>query len=236
MSKRKIQKFNEISWAIGMVLLTLAVCLMTKAGFGVSMIVSPAYVLHLALSDTLPWFTFGTSEYLLQGVLLIVMCVIVRRFKWQYLLSFVVAFLYGLMLDCWLWIFSSFEAVDMPVRIAFFAAGAILTGISVSFFFRTYMPLEVYDLFVTEICVRYKFKQNVVKWVYDFSMLLLAVVLALCFFGDLTGIGVGTVLCAVVNSPLIWLFGKLIDKIFGFDPLFPALESVIACNYQKGEA
>ena len=38
----KIKKFSEAAWALGMIILTLAVCLMAKAGFGVSMVVSPA--------------------------------------------------------------------------------------------------------------------------------------------------------------------------------------------------
>lgn len=227
MNGRKIGKFSEAAWVLGMALLTLAVCLMTRASFGVSMVVSPAYVLHLALVERLPWFTFGTAEYLLQGVLLIVMCVAVRRFRWQYLLSFACAVLYGLMLDGWLAIFAPLKFDVIYWRIAAFAAGLVLTGISVAFFFRTYMPVEVYDLFITELCARYNFKSVAVKWIYDLSMLAVAVILALAFFGDLTGLGIGTLVCTVVNSPLIALFGKIEDRLFSFEPLLPSLARVI---------
>ena len=227
MCKRKIRKFNELAWLFGMILLSLAVCLMTRANFGVSMIVSPAYVLHIALVDKFPWFSFGTAEYLLQGVLLAIMCIVIRRFRWQYLLSFACALVYGLMLDAWLAIFAPLSFSSMYWRVAAFAIGAVLTGISVAFFFRTYLPVEVYDLFVTELCARYNFKSVVVKWIYDLSMLTVAVIFALCFFGDLTGLGIGTLICTIVNSPLIAIFGKLEDKLFSFDPMFPSLEKAI---------
>ena len=235
MNGRKIEKFNELAWVFGMLLLSLAVCLMTRANFGVSMIVSPAYVLHLALSDKLPWFTFGTAEYMLQGVLLLIMCVAVRRFRWQYLLSFACAVLYGFMLGGWLYIFSGLSFDSIAWRIAAFVLGLVLTGISVAFFFRTYLPVEVYDLFITEICARYGFKSVVVKWIYDFCMLTLAAVLALCFFGDLTGLGIGTLVCTLVNSPLIALFGKIEDKLFSFTPMLPALERVIGNSPHEGK-
>ncbi|MBQ7164898.1 MAG: hypothetical protein IJR61_06175 [Clostridia bacterium] len=223
----KIKKFSEAAWALGMIILTLAVCLMAKAGFGVSMVVSPAYVIHLALVKKWTWFTFGTSEYILQGIFLAIMCVIVRRFKWQYLLSFAAAVIYGLLLDGWFLLLGGQGFENIYARIAAFAAGIILTGISVALFFRTYLPIEVYDLFITEVSERYGFRTGVVKWVYDLSMLALAVVLTLIFNGGLAGIGVGTAICAVVNAPIITLFGKLFDKFINFDPLFPAAERVL---------
>ena len=98
------------------------------------------------------------------------------------------------------------------------------------------MPLEVYDSFVTEICSVYKLNQGKIKWIYDFSMLLLAVILTLCINGNLTGIGVGTFVCAVVNAPLITVFGKLLDKFISFDVMFPSFERVIGCADKESEA
>ena len=224
---KKIKKFNEAGWAIAMVLLTFGVCLMTKADFGVSMVVSPAYVIHIALSKIWSWYTFGTSEYIFQGVLLIVMCLIVRRFNWRYLLSFADAVLYGLILDMWFLILGRATFEGLAMRVAGYVAGLLLSGISVALFFRTYMPIEVYDLFVTETVERYSFNPLAVKWIYDLSMLALAIIITLVFNGGLIGIGWGTVVCAVINSPLISLSGKVFDRFFEFDPLFPGVHKAI---------
>ena len=88
MQRKKIGKFNEIGWLIGIIVLALSICLMSKSGFGVSMVVSPAYIIHLAVVDKLPWYTFGTSGYIFQAVMLIIMCVVIGKFRWRFLLSF----------------------------------------------------------------------------------------------------------------------------------------------------
>ena len=99
--ENKKGRFAEIAYVLGIILCPLGVCLSAKSGFGVSMVVAPAYVLYLRISETIPWFTFGKSEYIFQGLLLIVLAFAVRRFKWKYLLSFVTAFIYGNILDLW---------------------------------------------------------------------------------------------------------------------------------------
>ena len=38
------------------------------------------------------------------------------------------------------------------------------------------------------------------------------------FFGKLVGIGVGTILCTVINAPMIAAWGNFLDKHFHFDP------------------
>ena len=61
-------------------------------------------------------------------------------------------------------------------------------------------------------------------------MLVIAGVLALAIFGDFTGLGIGTLVCAVVNSPIITLFGKVWDKNITFTTRFERLERVIGCK------
>ena len=94
--------FAELAYVMGMILCPLGVCLSAKSGFGVSMVVAPAYVLYLRISETLPWFTFGKSEYIFQGLLLILLGIAVRRFKWK--ISVIICysvFFYGNILDLW---------------------------------------------------------------------------------------------------------------------------------------
>ena len=66
-----------------------------------------------------------------------------------------------------------------------------------------------------------------IKLILDLTCLTLSFVLALTLTGKLTGIGVGTVVIAVANAPLIRLWSKPVDKYFRFDPLFPRLEQLL---------
>ncbi|MGN1085073.1 MAG: DUF6198 family protein [Lachnospiraceae bacterium] len=218
---KKIGKMNEAAWVLGIVLCALGVCLTTKADFGLSMIAAPAYILHVGLIQAFPWYTQGTSEYIFQGVLLLLLCVVIRRFRFRYLLSFVTAFLFGIVLDGWFLLFGGnapYEA--MALRIGSFAAGELLTGLSIAFFFRTKLPLQIYELVVTELSDRYGWKNTTVKQTYDIVSLFLSVLLAFAINHSMKGIGIGTLIITAVNAPLIALFGKLLDKCFTFDSLF----------------
>ena len=79
--KRKKIFYAEMAYVAGIVLLALGTALMERADYGMSMVVAPAYIIHLKLSQYLPWFSFGMAEYLLQAVLIAATSLIVGGFK-----------------------------------------------------------------------------------------------------------------------------------------------------------
>ncbi|MBR4419921.1 MAG: hypothetical protein IKT32_03495, partial [Clostridia bacterium] len=86
---KKIQKSSELLWAFGVIFIALGVAVCNKANLGVSMIAAPSFVIAEKLQQFFPFITVGVTEYLLQGVILIVLCVILRKFSPLFLLSFV---------------------------------------------------------------------------------------------------------------------------------------------------
>ena len=220
---KKIGRMNEAAWLLGILLCALGVALCTKASFGLSMIAAPPYILHLKISQFLPWYTQGTSEYIWQFFLLVLTCLAVQRIRWQYLLSFGTGILFGFSLDGWLWLLGGGAPYEtLLARILAYAAGSLLTGFAVAFFFRTKLPLEIYELTVAEIADRYKLPIHRVKQVYDISMLAIAILFALFLMGGFTGIGIGTAITTLINTTLITLCGKLLDRVFTFEPRFPS--------------
>ena len=98
-SPKKRVFFQEIGYLIGILLIELSISLMTKADFGLSMIIAPAYVLHLKVSEFLPFFTIGMASYTLQFVLIISIIIIRRKFKLSYFFAFITSVICGLLLD-----------------------------------------------------------------------------------------------------------------------------------------
>ena len=180
------------------------------------MIEAPVYVLHLFLRQFWSWFSFGTSEYVVQALLLIGLCVGLRRFHPWYLLSFVTAFLYGQVLDLWYLLIGSGAFVTLPARIAGCAGGTLLNTLSVALFFRTWMPLEVWELVVKQIAVVKKYNITKVKWIYDISSLSVGVILMLVFFRAWRWdvVGIGSLVTTFINAPLIAFFGRRLDRWF----------------------
>ena len=102
-----VKKSSELLWLFGIIFVALGVTICSKADLGVSMIAAPAFVISEAISRCASFFSVGVTEYVIQGILLIILCVAIRRFRWKYLLAFAVAVLYGYTLDVFLFIFSS---------------------------------------------------------------------------------------------------------------------------------
>lgn len=222
---KKIGKTGELAWLLSIILSAFGVCLSSKGGFGVSIVVAPAYVLHMKLSMFFGWFTFGISEYFLQGILLIILCAVMRKFKIKYALTVVTIIFYGAALDLWYVIFGKGIYTVMTQRIVSAVAGFVITAFSIALALRTYLPQESYEMFVKDISDRFGFDMNRTKWVYDFCSLAAAIIIMFISFGEFSPemIGIYTLVCVIINSPLIALFGKLLDRISDFSPAFPWL-------------
>ena len=219
---KQIKLASELSYVLGLLLLSFSVAMVTAADLGVSMIVAPAYI----LSRKLEWLTFGQSEYVMQGILFIIFCIIMKKVKWVFFASFGTGILYGGLLDLWRKIIPAFNpkmtipgSMAMGYRIFYFVLGMILTAFAIAFFFRTYLYPQVYDFFVKGISAYYKLNRERFKIGFDFSCLTLSIIMTMGLFGHLVGVGIGTLIMTIFNGLLIGLAGKVIDHLFVIEPL-----------------
>ena len=237
---KKIKNSSELLWVFGMIFVALGVSICGKANLGVSMIAAPAFVISEALLSVSPFFSVGVTEYLFQGVILIVLCIVLRKFNWRFLLAFIVAVLYGYVLNFFLWVFGGINFDAVWLRWVMLIVGDVFTAFGVACFFHTYMPLQVYELFVAEVSNGFKLKIGKVKWVFDISLLVISLVLAITLFGDVSSfnwvsityssfhsIGLGTLVTTAINSPLISFMSGVITKTFEPTPLLPKLEKIL---------
>ena len=213
---------NELAYVVGIIAVAFGVAFMEKANFGVSMVVAPAYLLYLKLSPSYPFFTFGMAEYTLQAVLLVVMCIALRRFKLSYLFSFVTAVVYGFTLDFCMWSVKGIAAQPVWARLAMFIGGMVLCSIGISFFFHSYVSPEVYELFVKEVSRHIGMDINRFKTIYDCSSCAISIAMSFAFFGlwHFEGVKLGTVFCALVNGSMIGTVSRFLEKRFEFKDCF----------------
>lgn len=223
--QRKTQKItlpSEIVYFMGIILLALAVAILTSADFGVSMVVAPAYLLSLKVD----FLTFGQAEYVVQAIVFILLCIILKKFKPIYLFSFMTCLIYGAVLDLWRLLPVFNPDITPPgsnpmwQRTVMFIIGVILTSFSVALFYKTYLYPQVYDFFVKAVAEKYNLKVYIFKTCGDVAMLILSVIMTFLFFGKIEGIGFGTPIMAVINGVMIGLFLRMFDKFFEFRPIF----------------
>ena len=217
--KEKTVFYSELAYVLGIFILALGTAFMERANFGMSMVVAPAYLVHLKVSEFFPAFTFGVAEYTFQVVLLVVMGCVLRRFRVSYLFSFVTAVFYGLALDGVMVLMNLMPGHSAGFRLVCYLLGMVLCSLGVSLLFHTYISPEVYELFVKELAGKYGFDIHKTKTVYDCCSCLFAVCLSFLFFGFgvFEGVKLGTIICALVNGRIIGWCTGLLERRFSFE-------------------
>ena len=212
--------YTEIAYVLGILLLAIGNAFMERASFGISMVIAPAYILHLKISQYLSFFSFGMAGYCLQVLILLAIIIITRKFKITYLFSFLTAVLGGFALDGAVFLLSFINVEGLAVRVLFYVISLPISTMGISLLLRPYISPEAYDVFVKEVSAHFGISFGKFKTSYDLASLLISLILTLLFFGELRGIGVGTLVCAVLNGFLISRMTKLCNKFFVFRDAF----------------
>ena len=213
--------YCELAYFFGIVVLAFGTALMEKADFGMSMVVAPAYLIYLKISEYMPSFSFGMSEYVFQAALLVMLSLVMNKFKKSYILSFATAFLYGTVLDIAISIVALFPYSGIVWQAIFYITGLIICAIGVALLLHTYFPPEAYELVVKELSEKFNVTIGKTKTIYDCCSCALAIILSLCFFKSFVGVKWGTIVCAIVNGWLIGRISRLLDNKFVLKDALP---------------
>lgn len=214
-SLRKIRISNELIYVLAVVVLSFATAMLAAADMGMSMVVAPAYIVSLKVEC----LTFGQAEYIVQGMLFVLFCFLMKRVKVLYFFAFVSGLVYGAVLDFWRMVIPHFNpglfapgTLPFSVRIIYFVIGFLLNSLGVALYFKTYFYPQVYEFFVKGISGHFGVALPKFKIGFDMGCLVAAVVFSFALFRGIVGIGVGTVVLAFLNGPLIGFYGRWMDR------------------------
>ncbi len=212
---KKISISNELIYVLAVIVLSFATAMLAAADLGMSMVVAPAYIVSLKVKA----LTFGQAEYIVQGMLFILFCVLMKKVRRLYFFSFVSGLIYGAVLDFWRMVIPHFDperfapgSLPLSIRIVYFVVGFLLNSLGVALYFKTYFYPQVYEFFVKGISRQFKIALPKFKIRFDMTCLVIAIVLSFSLFYGLVGIGVGTVVLAFGNGALIGFYGQWMDR------------------------
>lgn len=217
---KKLKFHGESAYFVSLVLLALAVAMIAATDFGISMVVAPAYLLSLKIAP----LSFGQSEYIIQAVLFVVLCIVMKKVKLIYFTSFLTGLIYGAILDLWRLLphlnpdITAPGSLPLPLKIVYFILGMVLTSFSIALAFKSYLYPQVYDFFVKGVSEKLRLDRGRFKLCFDVVFLAISVGLSFISFGKITGIGIGTFIMAFLNGVLIGAFGRVLDRFFDFPP------------------
>ncbi len=198
---------GELALAIAVIVNSFGVVLMLYSGAGISAISSVPY----AFSEVLPRISLGTWTYLFQGILVLSLMILRKKFVPPYLFSFVVGFLFGELLDVHeLWI--GILPTAIPFRVLYFVVSYLLICIGIALSNRCGLPIIPTDLFPRELADITKITYSKIKISFDVICLTVTAGMTLIFLGHIKGLGIGTILAAFTMGKCIGLIGNWMDK------------------------
>ena len=215
---------GELALLVAVCINSFGVVLMLYSGAGISAISSVPF----AFSEVFPKISLGTWTYLFQGLLVLSLMVMRKKFVPSYLFSFVVGFVFGELLDVHeLWI--SVLPTALPFRFLYFVISYVLICVGIAISNRCKLPIIPTDLFPRELADITKAGYPKIKIGFDVACL--AVTAALTFFclGHLEGLGVGTILAAFTMGKGVGIVGTLLDRHFRFVSVLSKREEAASC-------
>ena len=195
---------GELALLVAVLINSFGVVLMLHSGAGISAISSVPF----AFSEVFTRISLGTWTYLFQGVLVLSLMILRKRFVPQYLFSFVVGFVFGELLDVHeAWI----NLLPLPNRILYFAISYLLICIGIALSNRCGLPIIPTDLFPRELADITGAAYSNIKVSFDVICLAVTAGMTIFFLGHLDGLGIGTILAAFTMGKVIGVIGKWMD-------------------------
>ncbi len=215
MNDKRLVLRGEAALILAIIINSMGVLLMLQSGSGISAISSVPY----AFSEVFPKLSLGTWTYIFQGLLVITLMVLKKRFVPSYLFSFVAGFLFGEMMDVnELWITKL--PLSIPLRIFYFVLSYIIICFGIALSNRCKLPIIPTDLFPRDLSEIINKPYARVKIAFDVTCLFVTACLTYFALGKILGLGVGTVVAAFTMGKGVAIAGSLIDKRVTFVSVF----------------
>ncbi len=202
---------GEAALIVAVIVNSFGVVLMLYSGSGISAISSVPF----AFSEVLPQLSLGTWTYIFQGLLVLSLMLLRKKFVPQYLFSFVVGFVFGKLLDInelWIHILPD----ELWIRIIYFVISYLLISFGIALSNRCGLPVTPTDLFPRELSVIINVPYSKIKISFDVICLAVTAAMTVFFLGHLEGLGIGTILAAFTMGKAVGMIGNYLDRHIRF--------------------
>ncbi len=204
--------YTEVSYILGVILTALGTALIALSEIGVALPLVSAHVIH-GICHEYNWITLGLVEIACQAVLFLMLAILFRKVKKAFLFSMITGVLYAAFLDLFLLLFGLLDDT-LAVRIIFFVLGFFIFALGETMFHYTYIQPEFYEFFCHSISEKWHFNFFKVKFIFELSLCAIGIIISfICHgFGAVHGLGIGTLICALLTINTSHLFAKIIAK------------------------
>ena len=202
--KRGLLIKRTVMMLVGILFISICVGCYRLSGFGVDAFTC----MNLGISGFIG-MTFGTWQLIMNILILIVVFFTVRKCIGAGTIVNMVCVGYGADFICWM--AQDVLQIDMtlPLRIGALILGSLFAGLGVAFYMVAEMGIAPYDsvALIVEKITKNRVKFQYARVLSDVTCIVIGVLFCLASHGDLLMIvGIGTVINACFNGPLIQFF------------------------------
>lgn len=200
------RQIERLVWfSAGILINSFGIVLITKGALGTSQISSIPYVLSLQL----PSISFGMFSFIMNMVYIVLQALLLRRqFKPIQLLQIVVNVVFSASIDVFMSMLSFYAPQQLFTRVLSAIAGCIVLAFGISVEVAPDLIMVPGEGIVAAISKVSGRRFGSVKVVFDVTLILIAALLSWLFFGNIVGVGVGTLLSAVSVGQFVNLINR----------------------------
>lgn len=200
------RQIERLVWfSAGILINSFGIVLITKGALGTSQISSIPYVLSLQM----PSISFGMFSFIMNMVYIVLQALLLRRqFKPIQLLQIVVNVVFSASIDVFMSMLSFYAPQQLFTRVLSAIAGCIVLAFGISVEVAPDLIMVPGEGIVAAISKVSGRRFGSVKVVFDVTLILIAALLSWLFFGNIVGVGVGTLLSAVSVGQFVNLINR----------------------------
>ncbi|NMA49345.1 MAG: hypothetical protein GX947_06190 [Tissierellia bacterium] len=196
---RKVVVYNVVLFILGLFLLSLGVVLVVKSDLGISVATSLPYIYSLYFTN----LSFGQWNYIMHGISLILLFFVIKRLTVKHLMSFLVAFLFGISIDLIGGVLAFYTASTLIERIILFIISSVVISIGLAFLIKSDFPILPFDTFIKEVTEVKQIKYKKFKTTFDLTCFFISLISSVLFFKRIYGIHIGTLISALILGSMI---------------------------------
>lgn|SRR5574344_56461 len=211
----KNKKIRCSCFVLGIIINSFGIACITKGALGTSPISSVPYVLSLRFP-----FSFGFFTFLVNALFVITEIVLLRnKFRPVDFLQLAVNVIFSTFIDISMAVLAWLSPQNLFLQILTVVMGCTIMAFGICMEVIPAVLLVPGEGVVKAISRTFHFKFGSVKICFDVALLLLSLVMTMVFWGEIKGLGLGTIISALLVGKLVNIFHKKI-------PFFSVLESL----------
>ncbi|WKY44237.1 cytidylate kinase family protein [Eubacteriaceae bacterium ES2] len=240
MNQKELFK-RYLFFSIGVFINSFGISFITKANLGTSPISSLPYTLSLGFAPSLGTFTLYMS------IVLIALQIVLLRKKFPkcYFLQIPVSILFSVFIDLSMSFLTFMNPIAFVSRLAALLLGCLILGFGVYLEMVADVVMLPGEAFVNAVSITFSSDFGKTKIIFDTSITILSILLSFILFNQLAGVGLGTLIAAIMVGMVVRLLkrhlrfiprflNKETDSLFQSQPLTNSEKTVITISREYG--